>query len=225
MGDDEAEYKAEYLDIPEDAEPEIANWLPRPGKARITYAGGSTFEGVFNGERIKEGLGKYTWMKAAEDEGEEPQVWATYEGEYRDGKRSGVGKMTYPNGDEYTGEWVNNAMEGEGTYVYKTSGDAYSGTWVASKKVGQGTYQFGADDSVMQGTWVDGSITEGKWIFKDGTVYTGHFKKGRPIGEGVYSFASGIVQKGQYVVVGDEEADEEEQPPTLLWRGESVVAC
>lgn len=27
--------------------------------------------------------------------------------------------MTYPNGDEYTGEWKDNAMEGEGTYVYK----------------------------------------------------------------------------------------------------------
>lgn len=50
------------------------NWLPRPGKARVTYPGGSTFEGVFNGERIKEGTGKYTWMKAAEEDGEEPQV-------------------------------------------------------------------------------------------------------------------------------------------------------
>lgn len=52
----------------------MANWLPRPGKAKVTYAGGSTFEGVFNGERIKEGQGKYTWMKPPEDEGEEPQV-------------------------------------------------------------------------------------------------------------------------------------------------------
>ena len=44
---------------------------------------------------------------------------AVYEGNYRDGKKAGMGKMTYPNGDEYTGEWKDNVMEGEGTYVYK----------------------------------------------------------------------------------------------------------
>ena len=53
---------------------QVANWLPRPGKAKVTYAGGSTFEGVFNGERIKEGDGKYTWMKPAEEDGEDPQA-------------------------------------------------------------------------------------------------------------------------------------------------------
>lgn len=52
----------------------VANWLPRPGKAKVTYADGSSFEGVFNGERIKEGTGKYTWMKPAEEDGEDPQV-------------------------------------------------------------------------------------------------------------------------------------------------------
>ncbi|CAM9296018.1 unnamed protein product, partial [Laminaria digitata] len=74
MGDEEEEYKAEYLDTAEDAEPEVANWLPRAGKAKVIYAGGSTFEGVFNGERIKEGQGKYTWMKPAEEDGEDPQA-------------------------------------------------------------------------------------------------------------------------------------------------------
>lgn len=33
-----------------------------------------------------------------------------------------MGKMTYPNGDEYTGEWKDNTMDGEGTYVYKVGG-------------------------------------------------------------------------------------------------------
>lgn len=27
-------------------------------------------------------------------------------------------------------------------------------------------YQFGADSSTMHGTWEEGTITEGKWIFK-----------------------------------------------------------
>ncbi|CAM9343228.1 unnamed protein product, partial [Hapterophycus canaliculatus] len=133
------------------------------------------------------------------------QVHATFEGTYTDGKKAGTGKMTYPNGDEYTGEWKDNHMEGEGTYVYKVLihlvskfsthldragvnewarnymkrtkvlssarffyilSDIYSGSWVANKKSGQGMYQFGADDSTMHGTWVEGTITEGTWVFK-----------------------------------------------------------
>lgn len=60
--------------VPARASTKVTNWLPRPGKARVTYAEGSSFEGVFNGERIKEGSGKYTWMKPAEDDEEDPQV-------------------------------------------------------------------------------------------------------------------------------------------------------
>ncbi|CAM9299362.1 unnamed protein product [Ascophyllum nodosum] len=224
MDDEEGEYKAEYLDTAEDEDPEVTNWLPRSGKARVTYPGGSTFEGVFNGERVKEGEGRYTWMRPPEEEGEEPEPHATYEGSYFDGKRSGVGKMTYPNGDVYTGEWKGSTMDGEGTYVYKASNDIYSGTWVANKKHGDGMYQFGADESTLHGTWVDGTITEGKLVFKDGTVYTGRFEEGRPIGEGAFVFPSGIAQEGHYEAVTAEDADEDE-PPALFWRGDSVVSC
>lgn len=51
-------------------------------------------------------------------------------------------------------------------YWLQATGDIYSGSWVANKKSGQGMYQFGADDSTMHGAWVDGTITEGKWVFK-----------------------------------------------------------
>lgn len=53
---------------------QIANWLPRPGRAKVTYPGGSTFEGTFNGERIREGEGKYIWIKPTEEDDEDPQV-------------------------------------------------------------------------------------------------------------------------------------------------------
>lgn len=36
-------------------------------------------------------------------------------------------------------------------------------------------YQFGADDSTMHGTWVDGTITEGTWVFKVNYVVTERF--------------------------------------------------
>lgn len=51
-------------------------------------------------------------------------------------------------------------------YFVQATGDIYSGSWIANNKSGKGMYQFGADDSTMHGLWVDGTITEGKWVFK-----------------------------------------------------------
>lgn len=60
---------------------------------------------------------------------------------------------------------------------------------------------------------------------KDGTVYTGRFEGGRPKGEGNFAFPSGISQRGVYEAAPREEDADEEEPPSLMWRGKSVVAC
>jgi len=220
MADDEAEYKCEYQDVPEGEE--TLNWLKRPGKALVTYADGSTFEGTFNEERMKHGVGTYTWKKPAEEDGDEPVVKATYTGDYWNGKKQGVGKMTFPNGDIFHGQWKDNQMNGEGTYIYKATGDIFTGTFVDGVKVGSGAYQFGADSSVMKGNWVEGSITEGTWEFKDGSVYKGVFKNGKPYQNGTFTLPNGTTQKGEYVwTVADEE--DEEAPPVITWKGASVV--
>jgi hypothetical protein len=44
--------------------------------------------------------------------------------------KHGFGKMQFPNGDIYEGEWSDNHLQGEGTYTYKKSSDIYSGSWV-----------------------------------------------------------------------------------------------
>lgn len=69
------------------------------------------------------------------------QLHAIYEGNYTDGRKAGTGKMTYPNGDVYTGEWKDNVMEGEGTYVYKVGTRRVQ---VAGKRVGVGCCRKGA---------------------------------------------------------------------------------
>lgn len=66
--------------------------------------------------------------------------------------------------------------------------------------------------------------TRARALSQDGTVYTGRFNGGRPKGEGKFVFPSGISQQGFYEAVVAEDADEEE-PPALLWRGQSVVTC
>lgn len=73
----------------------------------------------------------------------------------------------------------------------------------------------------LVGEWENGTITNGKWEFKDGTVYLGSFKNSKPIGRGVYVFPNGNQQEGEHVEVGDPEDDEAEI--TLEWRGGVVT--
>ena len=67
------------------------------------------FAGDFNTEKQKHGNGMYTWMEPDEESGE-PKKVASYEGKYADGKKNGLGKMTFPNGDVYFGEWKDNKV-------------------------------------------------------------------------------------------------------------------
>ncbi|KAJ1431852.1 radial spoke protein 10, partial [Ochromonadaceae sp. CCMP2298] len=210
MGDEEEpQCKVEYLDLPEGAEPEETNWIRRAGKCRVTYVNGCTFEGTFDAERIKQGPGVYVWMAPGTEEDESLTEKARYEGVYKDGLKHGVGKMVYPTGDVYEGEWFENKMQGEGTYTYKNSTDIYSGGWADNKKAGKGTYEFGKDSSVLTGEWVEGQVTKGQWVLKGAAVYEGEFKLGRPLGEGTFSFESGLTQGGSYV---EQKAAEDEEP-------------
>jgi hypothetical protein len=50
-------------------------------------------------------------MGPASEEDESLVEKAKYEGNYKDGLKNGVGKMLYPNGDIYEGEWVDNKVK------------------------------------------------------------------------------------------------------------------
>ena len=203
-------------------------WIKRAGKARVTYAGGSTYEGDFNDEKMKDGTGKYVWMEAGEED-EEPKEKAVYEGQYKDGKRTGTGTMRYPNKDEYTGEWKENKMHGTGTYKYAKSQDIYSGSFVDGAKDGEGCYEFGADSSKLKGTWSAGKFVSGEWLFKTSDSskpykFAGDFANGQPTGAGAYTFPNGIVQAGSYEAKPLGEDAEEGAVPETKWVGEPVYA-
>lgn len=67
-------------------------------------------EGTFDAEKIKQEYGIYVWMAAGSEEDETPVEKARYEGNYKDGLKHGFGKMKFPNGDIYEGEWVENKV-------------------------------------------------------------------------------------------------------------------
>ena len=108
--EEEPQCKVEYLDIAEGAEPEETNWIRRAGKCRVTYPNGHVFEGTFDAERIKQGFGTYIWMGPGSEEDETPVEKARYDGDYKNGLKHGVGKMVFPNGNVYEGEWFENKV-------------------------------------------------------------------------------------------------------------------
>lgn len=128
------------------------------------------------------------------------KVIASFEGMYVDGVKHGLGKMVFPNGDTYHGEWQRDKMHGDGSYVY-ANGDIFSGKFAHGIRMGKGTYEFAADKSLLVGNWADNVITDGKWMFKDGGSYVGRFEGGKPIGSCMFKFPSGLQQDGEFVKV------------------------
>ena len=127
-----------------------------------------------------------------------------YEGEWKEDKRCGFGKILYANGDRYEGEWLDNLKHGQGKFYY-TNGNFYEGGWLSNKKEGVGTCIFAngtrydgelkndkingrgichyADGEVYEGEWLDGKWHgKGKRSLQDGTVQDGYFENGKFVG-------------------------------------------
>jgi len=48
---------------------------------------------------------------------------------------------TFPNGDQYEGDWKNGVMDGIGTYRYKNK-DVYIGEYKNNSRQGNGIYKY-----------------------------------------------------------------------------------
>lgn len=123
------------------------------------------------------GTGTYLWDRDIFFEGDGIRK---YEGEWRDGRRQGFGKMEFENGDRFEGLWMpdsrydNESSMVKGTYTF-ANGDVYKGEWEGSTINGTGTY-----------TYVNGDKYEGPW------------KGGRPNGNGTYTWEDGSKYEGGF---------------------------
>jgi radial spoke head protein 1 len=90
----------------------------------------------------------------------------SYSGEYVNGARRGKGRYTYANGDVYEGDFENNLKHGIGQLAYKDKGE-YSGQWENGRKHGEGSYTY-ANGDVYSGWWMFGKKHGiGTYIWKD----------------------------------------------------------
>jgi hypothetical protein len=79
-----------------------------------------------------------------------------YVGDWKDDKMDGQGTMTWANGDLYEGDWKDDIMDGQGTYIW-ANGDEYTGSWRDGEQDGQGTFTFG-DGEVVSGVFHNGEM-------------------------------------------------------------------
>ena len=114
-----------------------------------------------------------------------------------DYRRSGQGRITWPNGDSYEGDFVSDKLSGNGVYTFQ-SGDVYEGEFVEGKKHGKGKY------TAFDGSYYEGDFEndlrhgKGKLVTSDGGVYEGDFVKGIKSGYGTYAYPNGDSYEGEF---------------------------
>eukprot|EP01032_Pedospumella_encystans_P039212 gene39212-biopygen17190 len=122
-----------------------------------------------------------------------------YEGEFKDGKMHGQGKLTHPDGNAREGEFKEGKFwNGTGTLTLK-SGDVYEGEFKEGIMRGQGKLTY-PDGRTLEGEFKEGKIWNGsgKLTFKNGDFHEGEFKEGKMHGQGKVTRVDGGVQEGEF---------------------------
>jgi hypothetical protein len=112
-------------------------------------------------------------------------------------KRDGNGTYTWPNGDNYVGEWKQGEMAGQGTLVY-AGGEQYTGAFLHNMRNGKGKIVWKNKD-IYDGEWLNDWMSGlGTYTFANGDTYTGAWQNGKMNGFGTYTFQSGITWQGRW---------------------------
>ena len=86
---------------------------------------------------------------------------AEYRGDFHAGMKHGRGVKTWPNGDRYEGDFVDDRKEGVGAYSFgrgPSAGERYDGEWLADRRHGYGDYRWPTGD-VYRGPWDQDRLT------------------------------------------------------------------
>ncbi len=125
-------------------------------KAKYTSVNGDVYEG---GWAQAEAEGADDYLKAGKKEGQGKYTYKeglnlTYEGGYENDLMNGKGILLFRDGRKFTGEFVDDKMEGKGGVFVWTDGRKYEGEYFDDKKHGYGVF-----------SWPDGRRYEGSWLY------------------------------------------------------------
>ena len=109
------------------------------------------------------------------------------------------GELTWPNGDTYIGEHINNIPNGKGTATY-SDGEviAADGYFIEGFPEGEGQLTY-SDGSIYEGELLSGTPHgQGKVIYPDGSIYEGELLSGTPHGQGKVIYPDGSTDQGEF---------------------------
>eukprot|EP01065_Artemidia_motanka_P051743 TRINITY_DN916_c4_g1_i1.p1 TRINITY_DN916_c4_g1~~TRINITY_DN916_c4_g1_i1.p1 ORF type:complete len:1045 (+),score=342.87 TRINITY_DN916_c4_g1_i1:62-3196(+) len=111
-----------------------------------------------------------------------------YQGTFVDNVASGTGTLAYPNGDTYVGEVQGGLRHGRGEHRCKQSGSSYTGSWWRGQKHGRGVMKY-AHGGLYDGEWMHGhKHGKGKMIYASGSEYDGDWVRDVREGEGTMTW-------------------------------------
>jgi len=104
----------------------------KAGKGKYEFSNGDYYTGEWtNG--LRHGQGMYVWKEQNENSDEIEEI-GRYEGNWDKGLKQGTGVFTYPNGDVFTGPYVNGNRQGKGELV-KVDGEIRAENYKEGKLV------------------------------------------------------------------------------------------
>ncbi|MBF0274592.1 MAG: hypothetical protein HQK84_05105 [Nitrospinae bacterium] len=149
-------------------------WLngKRHGKGVFTDGSGFEYNGEWENDK-KHGKGVEKQL---------PEFYV-YEGDFKDGMRSGKGTAFYGNkSNKYTGDWENNKRHGTGTMVWINDEgkiDRYEGEWKNDQRDGNGMRQYENGITYIGGWKNNLESGKGTLHFIDGSTYEGVWEEGK----------------------------------------------
>lgn len=115
--------------------------------------------------------------------------------------KHGKGKLTFPSGSYYEGNFVMNKKEGYGEYYYKIGNffEKYEGEWLNDmKNDAKGKYYFENNDQYTGG-FVNNAIEGyGICIYYNKSEYKGMWKNNQKNGKGELTYNNGDVYDGDF---------------------------
>ncbi|PRP78011.1 cyclin-G-associated kinase [Planoprotostelium fungivorum] len=108
-----------------------------------------------------------------------------YSGQMNNGKKHGLGKLTWTAGDWYDGEWFQDMKQGKGTMSW-SNGDVYTGGWIEDYRHGDECMTKYANGGIYEGPFHD-DLRAGRGKF----IWPGLWETGGRTGPGVLITAEG----------------------------------
>ncbi|CAD8088612.1 unnamed protein product [Paramecium primaurelia] len=119
---------------------------------------------------------------------------ARYQNSYGQQPMNGRVDFTYPNGDHYSGDMMNNLKHGQGRLQFSYGG-YYEGQWANDQYNGMGVLVVG--DSRYEGQFINGKKNgQGKQVWNNRQQYDGQWVDNNMHGNGEWTFVNGAKKKG-----------------------------